>query len=49
MSSRSVEKDILIARLNRLGIFETSQGRSLSSLTYHALLSLASIEEAVRS
>lgn len=47
--SRESEKQIIIDRLNNLGIFETTQNRALDGLSYDALKSLLSIEQAVRS
>lgn len=47
--SKELQRQILIAQLNQLGIFETMQKRPLESLTYDALVSLLSIEQAVRS
>ncbi len=47
--SRESEKQVIIAQLNQLGIFETSKGETLQKQTYHSLLSMLSIEQAVRS
>lgn len=47
--SKELQRQILIAQLNQLGIFETMQKRPLEGLTYDALKSLLAIEQAVRS
>ncbi len=47
--SRETEKQVIIAQLNQLGIFETSKGEALQKQTYHSLVSMLSIEQAVRS
>lgn len=47
--SKEMQRQILIAQLNQLGIFETSQNRSLEGLSYESLRSLLAIEQAVRS
>ncbi|WP_432355283.1 hypothetical protein [Sporosarcina sp. A2] len=47
--TREMERQVVISQLNQLGIFETMQNRKLETLTYDALVSLLSIERAMRS
>ncbi|GKV70247.1 hypothetical protein NCCP2716_27450 [Sporosarcina sp. NCCP-2716] len=47
--SRETEKQIIIAELNRLGIFETTQKRPLQEQSYYSLRSMLAQERAVRS
>lgn len=46
--SRESEKRIIITELNNLGVFENRHGEVLEQLSYHALVNLLAIEQAVR-
>lgn len=45
--SRETEKTIIIGKLNRLGIYETSKNEPLEQESYYSLLSLLAVKQAV--
>lgn len=45
--SRETERQVLIEKLNRLGIYETSKNEPLEKESYYSLLSLLAVKQVV--
>lgn len=46
--SRESEKEVIIQELHRFGVYENLKGEKIETLSYHSLVHLLAVEQAIR-